>query len=149
MNKLFELLIANGKYMEAYKVGVISGLLGNSIQLLSEKLLLKNLNREQGAQLNMMCRFLQAEHIATNPWPRARENGLIHEVLRVAVGRGSLQINSFVKMWEDINLALDNSARDGTDVEMGGFHDMRTANYVDILVCSWEVFILCIPLTHP
>jgi len=143
-NKLFEMLSTNKKYMEAYQVGIGSGLVKNSIELLSENLLLKNLNREQGIQLNMLCKFLQAEHIATNPWPRTKEDGRIHKVLRAAVGRGSSQINSFVKMWEDINRALDSSARRGTGVEMGKFRDVRTAGYVDILVCPYK----CLCFAH-
>ena len=102
-NKLFEMLSTNGKYMEAYQIGIGSGLVTSSIELISENHLLKHLNREQGVQLNMLCKFLQAEHIATNPWPGTKEDGRIHKVLQAAVGRGSSQINSFVKMWEDIN----------------------------------------------
>jgi len=145
-NKLFEMFCTNKKYMEAYQVGIGSGLVRNSIELLSENLLLKNLTREQGVQLNMLCKFLQAEHIATNLWPRTKEDGRIHKVLRAAVG--SPQINSFVKMWEDINRGLDSSARRGTGVEMGKFRDMRTSGYVDILVCPHKMFMLCSPLTR-
>jgi len=147
-NKLFEILSTNKKYMEAYQVGIGSGLVRKSIELLSENLLLKNLTREQGVQLSMMCKFLQAEHIATNIWPRTKEDGRIHKVLRAAVGRGSSQINSFVKMWEDLNLALDSSARLGTGVEMEKFPDIQTSGYVDILVRPRKMFMLCSPLTH-
>jgi len=145
INKLFKTLSTNRKYMEAYEIGVCFGLLANSIHLLSENSLLKNLKSEQGAQLNMVCGFLQAEHIATNPWPRTRGGGGIHKVLRAAVGRGSPQIDSFVEVWEDINRALDISAQPRTRVEIGTISD---ASYMDILVCYYEVFMGCSLLTH-
>ncbi|CUS08892.1 unnamed protein product [Tuber aestivum] len=134
VNKRFEMLSSNRKYMEAYGVGVDSGLLGNSVQLLSDKALWTKLDLKQVAQLDMVFRFLQAELVATNPWPRAKKDGRIHKVLLSAVRRGSQQINSFVKMWEDINRALDNSAWRGDTVQIGRFNDVQTASYVDILV---------------
>ncbi|KAG0641146.1 hypothetical protein HOY80DRAFT_753667 [Tuber brumale] len=134
MNKLFELLSSTGKYMEAYEVGVSSGLLEKSIRLLSRKVSPKKLNQEQKTQLNVVCKFLQAQHIATNILPRAGEDWEIHEVLRLAVGRGSPQIDSFVKIWEDINRALRNAVRERPGVKIGKFDDMQMAGYLDILV---------------
>lgn len=148
MSKLFETLRTNRKYMEAYEVGVSFGLTADSIRLLSENLLFKSLNREQEAQLETVCGFLQAEYIATNPWPRTRGGGGIHKVLRAATGRGSSQINSFVKVWEDINRAFDTSTRHRTRIERGKISGMQIASYVDILVCYYEIFKWCSPLTH-
>ena len=149
MNKLFELLSTQQKYMEAYEVGVNSGLTANSIQLLNKNLLLKCLKPEQEAQLDMVCEFLQAEHIATNPWSSTtRGDRWIHEVLRGAVGRGSPQIDTFVKMWEGMNRALDISAQRRTQVDIREIGQNRTASYVNLLVCSWEVPIQYSLLTH-
>ena len=148
MKKLFEMLSTNKKYMEAYELGVSYGLTANSVQLLSENFLLKNLKQEQEAQLDIVCEFLQAEHIATNPWPRTRGDRRIHKVLRGAVGRGSSQINSFVKTWEDINRALDVSARRRTRIDIRNISHMRIASYVEILACSHEMPTWCSPLTH-
>jgi len=134
IGKLFETLSANRKYMEAYEVGVSLGLSVNSIQLVKSSL--KNLKQVPGAQLNTLCNILQAEHIATNPWPRAKGAGGIHKVLRAAARGGSQQIKLFVKMWEDINRAFDMSARHKTRVEIGKISDMQIASYVDILVFS-------------
>ncbi|PUU76946.1 hypothetical protein B9Z19DRAFT_988585, partial [Tuber borchii] len=145
INKLFKTLSTNGRYMEAYEIGVSFGLLANSIHLLSENSLLKNLKPEKRALLNTVCGFLQAEHIATNPWPRTRAGRGIHKVLRAAVGRGSPLIDSFVEVWEDINRALDNSAKLRNRVEIGTISD---ASYMDILVCYYEMFMGCSLLTH-
>ncbi|PUU76963.1 hypothetical protein B9Z19DRAFT_988560, partial [Tuber borchii] len=135
MNKLFKLLSTNRKYMEAYKVGIGSGLLRNSLQLLSENRLLKNLKPEEGAQLHTVCEFLQAEQRATNPVPRTRRDERIHEVLRRAVRGGSPQIDSFVKMWvEDISPALDIPAQHRTRVDWRKIGQMRIASYVDLQV---------------
>ena len=130
IKKLFETLSTNRKYMKAYEVGVSFriGLSVNSIQLVKNSL--NNLKQAPGAQLNTLCTILQAEHIATNPWPRASDGG-IHKVLRAAARGGSPQIKLFVKMWEDINRAFDMSAR----VEVGKTSDMQIESYVDILVC--------------
>jgi len=133
IKKLFETLSADRQYMEAHEVGVSFGLSVNSIQLVKNSL--KNLKQAPGAQLNTLCRILQAEHIATNPWPRARGDGGIHKVLRVAARGGSPQIKLFIKMWEDINRSFDMSARHKTRVEIGKISDMHIASYVDILVC--------------
>ncbi|KAG0134890.1 hypothetical protein HOY82DRAFT_480844 [Tuber indicum] len=141
MRKLFEMHSTNGKYMEAYEVGVSSGFLEDSVQLLSDKGLLRKLNQEQRRQLNVVCGFLQAEYIATNPWPKAGEDWRIHKVLRTAVQRGSPQIDSFVGIWGDISQALCNSARGMDSVKIGNIDDMRIAGYVDILVCSQEIFL--------
>ena len=145
INKLFKTLCTNRKYMDAYEIGVSFGLLANSIHLLSENSLLKNLKPEQKALLNTVCGFLQAEHIATNPWPRTRGGGGIHKVLRAAVGRGSPQIDSFVEVWEEINRAFDNSARPKARAEIGTISD---ASYMDILVCYYGMFMGGSPLTH-
>ncbi|PWW77615.1 hypothetical protein C7212DRAFT_362777 [Tuber magnatum] len=143
MNKLFDLLSSNGKHMEAYEVGVNSGLLGNSVQLLRDKLWLKNPNLRQGTQLNLVCKFLQAERIAANPWPGTGEGEQIHPVLRTVAGRGSSQIDSFVGMWEDINRELDNfvQCRGKTGVEVGRVDDAQITGYVDILVRSFEMLV--------
>ena len=139
IKKLFELLSTNKKYIEAYEVGVSSGLLTNSIQLLSQNGLLKKLEREHGSRLNKVCEFLQAEHIATNPWPRTTRGGRIHEVLREAVRRGSLPIDSFVKMWEDdINPSLDIPTGHRSTVDVRKVGQMQVASYLDLLVCSRE-----------
>ncbi|CUS07544.1 unnamed protein product [Tuber aestivum] len=134
MKKLFELLRTNGKYMEAYEVGINSGLLESSIQLLSNKILPRNPNWGQGPQLGAACKFLQAEHMATNSFLRTGGGGGIHKVLRAAVGRGSSQINSFVKMWDDFNRALDSADWNKTSIEIGKLEDIQVAGYVDILV---------------
>ena len=143
VKKLFELLSTDQKYMEAYKVEVIFRLTADSTQSLNQDLLLIDLKPEQGAQLNTVCEFLQAEHIATNPWPRTRGDGGIHNVLLAAVGRGSPQIDSFVETWEDINRALDSSAQRGTRVDIREMDQMKITSYVDILVCSWETPMRC------
>ena len=148
VKKLFELLSANQKYMEAYEVGVSFGLTADSIQLLNQKLLLKDLKPEQEAELKKVCEFLQAEHIASNPWLRTGGDGGIHEVLWGAVGRGSPKIDSFVEMWEDIKRALGIAARRGTGVDMREIGQIRIASYVYILVCSWKTPMQCMPLTH-
>jgi len=132
ITKLFETLSANRKYMEAYEVGVSFGLC--EFHSVSEKLV-KNLKQAPGAQLNTLCKILQAEHIATNPWPRARGDGGIHKVLRAAARGGNPQIKSFIKMWEDINRAFDMSAQHRTRVKIGKISDMQISSYVDILVC--------------
>ena len=147
-NKLFKTLSTNRKYMEAYEIGVSFGLLANSIHLLSENSLLKNLKPERRALLSMVCGFLQAEHIVTNPWPRTRGGRGIHNVLLAAVGRGSPQIDSFVKVWEEINRALDISAQRRTRVDVGKIGVMQIASYVDILVCYYEMFMGCSLLTR-
>ncbi|RPA89851.1 hypothetical protein L873DRAFT_1849105 [Choiromyces venosus 120613-1] len=77
-NKPFDFRHTKKEYMKAYEGGVSSGLLEKSIQLLGNQALSKNLSSEQGAQF---YRY-------------------------VAFGRGSVQIDSFVKMWEGINQAL-------------------------------------------
>ncbi|RPB01642.1 hypothetical protein L873DRAFT_1764008 [Choiromyces venosus 120613-1] len=133
-NKLFDLRNANKKYMEAYEGGVSSGLLEKSIQLLSDQALLRTLSLEQGARLYVACKYLQAEHIATNSWPKPGEDWQIHKVLQAAVGRGSAQIDSFVKRWKDINQALKSFVESGTGVEIGKLDDVQIAGYVDILV---------------
>ncbi|CUS11080.1 unnamed protein product [Tuber aestivum] len=133
MNKLFGLLSNDRKYMEAYEVGVNYGLLEKSIQLLSDKNLLQDLNQEQVAHLNVACKFLQAEHMATNPLRRTGGDGGIHKVLRTAAGRGSPQIDSFVSMWEDISQALDSSAWRRISVKIGEFGDPQITGYVNIL----------------
>ncbi|RPB01674.1 hypothetical protein L873DRAFT_1676108, partial [Choiromyces venosus 120613-1] len=135
-NKLFDLRNANKKYMEAYEGGISSGLLEKSIQLLSDQAMLKNPSSEQGAQLYVACKYLQAEHIATNSWPKPGEDWQIHKVLQAAVGRGRAQIDSFVKMWEGINQALKSFVESGTGVEIGKLDDVQIAGYVDILVRS-------------
>ncbi|RPB01640.1 hypothetical protein L873DRAFT_1842358 [Choiromyces venosus 120613-1] len=134
LNKLFDWRHANKRYMEAYEGGVSSGLLEKSIQLLSNQALLKNLSPEQRGQLYVACKFLQAEHVATNSWPKPGEDWQIHKVLQAAVGRGSAQIDSFVKTWEDINQALKSFVGSGTGVEIGKLEDVQIAGYVDILV---------------
>ena len=96
---------------------------------------LKNLKQAPGAQLNTLCKILQAEHIATNPWPRAKGDGGIHKELRAAARGGNPQIKSFIKMWEDINRAFDMSAQHRTRVKIGKISDMQISSYVDILVC--------------
>jgi len=136
VKKLFELLSTNQKYMEAYEVGVSFGLTADSIQLLNQKLLLKDLKPKQEAQLNKVCEFLQAEHIASNPWLRTGGDGGIHEVLRGAVGRGSPKIDSFVKTWKEIKRAFDIATRRGTGLDIREIGHIRIAIYVDILVCS-------------
>ncbi|RPB01654.1 hypothetical protein L873DRAFT_1675560, partial [Choiromyces venosus 120613-1] len=146
--KLFDLRHANKKYMEAYEGGISSGLLEKSIQLLSDQALLKTPSLEHGAQLYVACKYLQAEHIATNSWPKPGEDWQIHKVLQAAVGRRSAQIDSFVKMWEDINQALKSFVESGTGVEIGKFDDVQIAGYVDILVCSHEMFTWYSSLTH-
>jgi len=148
MKKLFEMLGSGKKYIEAYEVGVSYGLTANSVQLLSENFLLKNLKQEQEAQLGTVCEFLQAGHIATNPWPRTRGDRRIHNVLRGAVGRGSPQINSFVKTWEDINRAFGISERSRTRIDIRNISHMRIASYVEILVCSREMPTWYSPPTH-
>ncbi|CUS07545.1 unnamed protein product [Tuber aestivum] len=136
MNKLFDLLSANSRYMKAYEVGVSSGLLGSSIRLLGDKIWLKNPNWGQGAQLNVMCKYLQAEHIATNSWLGTGEDKWSHEVLRAVTGRGSPQIDSFVRMWGDISQELNTFVlgRCKTTIAVGRFDDPQIAGYVDILV---------------
>ncbi|RPB01644.1 hypothetical protein L873DRAFT_1675863, partial [Choiromyces venosus 120613-1] len=143
VNKLFDLRRANKEYMGAYEGGVRSGLLEKSIQLLIDETLLKTPNLDQGAQLYVACKFLQAEHIATNSWPKPGEDWPIHKVLQAAVGRGSAQIDSFVKTWKDINRALKNFVESGTGAEIGKLDDVQIAGYVDILVCSREMLSLC------
>ncbi|RPB01663.1 hypothetical protein L873DRAFT_1676141 [Choiromyces venosus 120613-1] len=147
-NKLFDFRHTNKEYMKAYEGGVSSGLLDKSIQLLSNQALLENLSSEQGAQLYVACKYLQAEHIATNSWPKPGEDWQIHKVLQAAIGRGSAQIDSFVKMWENINRALKSFVESGTGVEIGKLDDVQIAGYVDILVCSHEMFTWCSSLTH-
>jgi len=136
VKKLFELLSTDQKYMEAYEIGASFGLTADSIQLLNEKLLLKDLKLEQEAQLNKVCEFLQAEHIASNPWLRTGGDGGIHEVLWEAVGRGSPKIDSFVETWKGINRAFDIAARRRTGLDIREIGQIRIASYVDILVCS-------------
>ena len=149
IKKLFELLSTNKKYIEAYEVGVSSGLLTNSIQLLSQNGLLKKLERERGSRLNKVCEFLQAEHIATNPWPRTTRGGRIHEVLREAVRGGSLPIDSFVKMWEDdINPSLDIPTGRRSTVDVRKVSQMQIASYLDLLVCSREALMRRLHLTY-
>ncbi|PUU76950.1 hypothetical protein B9Z19DRAFT_205126 [Tuber borchii] len=111
VKKLFELLSTDKKCMGAYET-----------------------ETEQGTQLNMVCEFLQAEHIATNPWPRTRGDGGIHNVLLRPVGRRSPQIDSFVKTWEDINRALNISTQRGTRVDIGEMGQMKIASYLDLLI---------------
>ncbi|RPB01656.1 hypothetical protein L873DRAFT_1675716, partial [Choiromyces venosus 120613-1] len=147
-NKLFELRNANEKYMEAYEGGISSGLLEKSIQLLSDQALLKTPSSEQGARLYVACKYLQAEHIATNSWPKPGEDWQIHKVLQAAVRRGSAQIDSFVKTWENINQALKSFVESGTGVEIGKLDDV-IAGYVNILVRSHEILMWCSSLTRP
>jgi len=148
VKKLFELLSTDQKYMEAYEVGMSFGLTVDTIQLLNQKLLLRDLKQKQEAQLNKVCEFLQAEHMASNPWLRTGGDGGIHEVLRGAVGRGSPKIDSFVETWEDIKRAFDIAAWRGTGVDIREIGQIRIASYVDILVCSWKTPMQCMPLTH-
>ncbi|KAG0641145.1 hypothetical protein HOY80DRAFT_955829 [Tuber brumale] len=134
MNKLFQLLTTNEKYTEAYEVGVTFGILEGSFQLLCDKILPQDPNWGKGAEMNTVCMFLQAEYLATNPRPRTTADRRIHKVLQAAVGRGSSQIDIFVKMWKDINKALDSFGRRKTSGEIGNLSDMQIASYVDILV---------------
>lgn len=60
MNKPFQLLSTEQRYIEAYEVKMSSGLMANSIQLLNQSFLLKDLKAEIGAQSNTVCEFLQS-----------------------------------------------------------------------------------------
>ncbi|CUS07541.1 unnamed protein product [Tuber aestivum] len=130
-NKLFEFFSTRGEYTEAYEVGVSFGLLENAIQLLSDRILPKNPNWGQGRQLDVVCQFLQAENLATDPWMRAGGGRRIHEALLAAAE--SIQINSFVKMWEGVNHALDRFNWNGASLTIGNLGDKQVVGYVDIL----------------
>ncbi|CUS07546.1 unnamed protein product [Tuber aestivum] len=151
MNKLFDLLCTSEKYMKAYEVGINSGLLESSIQLLSDKLGLNNPNLGHGARLEVLCEFLQAEHIATNPWPTS-EDKRIHKALLAVVGRGNSQIDSFVRRWEDIGRAIYSFilSPDKPRAAVGGVGYQRVAGYVNILVtrCVHPDNELRLPLDH-
>ncbi|RPB01634.1 hypothetical protein L873DRAFT_1675812, partial [Choiromyces venosus 120613-1] len=148
VNRLFDLRRANGDHMRAYEGGMGSGLLEKSIGLLSDEILPKHPNLGQGERLNVACKFLQAEHIlATNSWLRTGKGGRIHKVLQAAARGRSPQINSFVKMWEDMGYKLNNFFRSGTCLDIGKLGDAQTAGFVAILVCSPEILIRYAPLT--
>ncbi|CUS14614.1 unnamed protein product, partial [Tuber aestivum] len=133
MNKLFDSLSINRRYVEADDVGISSALMEKSFQLLSDQILLKNPNWGQGEQLKMMCKFLQAQNIETNPWPST--GGVrVHKVLRAASKRESRQINSFIESWEVINQAVHSVDRYKTSVETRILCEEGVTGYVDILV---------------
>ena len=60
MNKIFQLLSTEQKYIEVYEIKMSSGLMAISIQLLNQNFLLNDLKAEISAQSDTVCEFRQS-----------------------------------------------------------------------------------------
>lgn len=123
MNEVFQLYKTQGRYVEAYTVGVNIGFLEDALQLLIDNHLLLSVPKPDLVEI---FSYLQARHLLVQ----------VGHNERITAGLRIEQLSVADKLWKNLVKFLNGYLKFGTWPDRNRFPDEKIRGFLDLIVCD-------------